>query len=366
MLKGWNRALRFGKGWKAGASRLRELEVEVPTPSGSVPATLILPRNASSPMPGWVTLHGVTRPGRSHPTLVRFVRSLANSGAAVLVPEIPQWRELELAPQEAAEVLKASILALARREETYSHRLGAMGFSFGAPQVLMAGADPELIPHLKVVVGFGGYAEMERTVRFLFRGEHEWEGEHFEADPDPYGRWVVAGNFLPQTAGFEGTEDVARALIRLAQVAGDTKVPSWEIHFENMREELEEEIHPSRRNLFRELALSNGTRAPEELADRLAPVLAQAAKNASPLFDIIPRLSEIRVPVRLIHGRQDRLMPFTETLRLAEAFPRDAELRVFLTGLFSHSQRHSRSALFGEIGEMSRFLYMMSDILGLL
>jgi pimeloyl-ACP methyl ester carboxylesterase len=366
MINGWNRALRFGKGWKLGASGLQESEVEIPTPLGPVPATYILPQGAAPPLPGWVTLHGITRPGRKHPTLIRFVRALANSGAAVLVPEILPWRELELAPLEASQILKASILELAGRRETDPHRLGAMGFSFGSPVVLMAGADPELIPHLKVVTGFGGYADMERTTRFLFRGTHDWEGDHYDMEPDPYGRWVVAGNFLSRVPGYEASGDVARALIRLAAEAGDTKVPSWEFHFESRQAQLEADIDPGRWQLFRDLALAHGVRTPEGLARELAPALAKAALATSPLLDPPRHMKDVRVPVRLIHGRGDRLIPFTETLRLAESFHEETPKRVYLTGLFSHSQRDEGNALFGEIGEMSRFLHMMSDILGLL
>jgi pimeloyl-ACP methyl ester carboxylesterase len=240
-----------------------------------------------------------------------------------------------------------------------------MGFSFGSPVVLMAGADPDLIPHLKVVAGFGAYADMERTTRFLFRGDHEWEGHRYDMEPDPYGRWVVAGNFLDRIPGYEAHGDVARALLRLAAEAGDTKVPSWEFHFERMRPQLEADIGPERWEIFRELALAHGVRTPEGMAQELAPALARAALELSPLYDVSSRMGEIRVPVRLIHGRGDRLIPFTETLRLAESFHEDTPKRVYLTGLFSHSQRDQGSALFGEIGEMSRFLQMMSDILGL-
>jgi pimeloyl-ACP methyl ester carboxylesterase len=349
-----------------GASGLQESEVEIPTPLGPIPATLLIPKGVTSPLPGWVTLHGITRPGRKHPTLVRFVRALANSGAMVMVPEIPQWREMHLAPLEASQIVKAAILALAEREETAAHRLGAMGFSFGSPVILMAGADPELIPHLRVVAGFGGYADMERTTRFLFRGDHDWGGDRYDIDPDPYGRWVVVGNFLSRVPGYEEFGDVAHALLELARVAGDTKVPSWEFHFENMRPHLEKDIDSSRWQLFRELALAHGVRAPEELAQKLAPALAEAALELSSLYDVPRHMNDIRVPVRLIHGRGDRLIPFTETLRLAESFHEDTPKRVYLTGLFGHSQRDQGNALFGQIGEMSRFLHMMSDILGLL
>jgi pimeloyl-ACP methyl ester carboxylesterase len=240
-----------------------------------------------------------------------------------------------------------------------------MGFSFGAPLVLMAGADPELTPHLRVVTGFGGYGDLEQTARFLFRGEHDWQGERHTLDPDPYGRWVVVGNLLTRIPGFEECGDVARALLKMAQIAGDAQIPSWDGHMVGVGAELEAEVDPSRRELFRELGIAFGNRSPQGRTREIVPLLPRAAVASSPLYDVLPNLQGIRVPVRLIHGRGDRLIPFTETLRVAEAIPEETQKRVYLTGLFTHSHRDNRGDFLGEVGEMSRFLHMMSDILGL-
>jgi dipeptidyl aminopeptidase/acylaminoacyl peptidase len=364
MFKGTVRALRFGKAWKVGPPLLLETELEIERSDGTTQATLLVPANASGPLPGWVTLHGITRPGRRHPTLVRFVRALASSGAAVLVPEIPEWKEMLLAPREAADTLRAAVLALAGREESIPHRLGVMGFSFGGPQALLAGLDPALAPHLKVVASFGGYCDLERTVRFLFSGEHEWRGKHFRAEPDPYGRWVVGGNYLTRAEGFEGTEAVAEALLGLARAAGDEQVASWDAHHDARKLALEQSLPPSEREIFRVFAPAKGEEVAGEAADELIPALTRAALKDSPLFDISSDLPRLKIPVRLIHGRQDRLIPFTESLRLAEQFPPGSDVRVLLTGLFSHSQRDGGRMRIGELAEQLRFLHLMSVVLG--
>ena len=84
MMVGLKRALSFAWKWRGGATGIQEDEVEIQRGDRSVPATLVHPNYARSPLPGWVVLHGVTRPGRSHPMLLRFVRALAGTGAAEL------------------------------------------------------------------------------------------------------------------------------------------------------------------------------------------------------------------------------------------------------------------------------------------
>ncbi|MGM0670276.1 MAG: hypothetical protein ACQET1_11205 [Gemmatimonadota bacterium] len=366
MLSGFRQALRFSKGWKNEAPGVRESEIEIPCPGGAVPGTLLLPPTPAASLPGWVTMHGITRPGRSHPTLLRFVRALAYSGNAVLVPEVREWMELDLAPERAARVLKASILGLAGREEVAEHRLGAIGFSFGAPQVLLAGSDPDLSAFLRAVVGYGSYAELEPTLRFMFLGEHELNGTRYTVDPDPYGRWVVAGNYLSEISGREDAGDVAHALLQLARAAGDEQVGAWKDIYEPLKEELIRDVDPSRKHLFRVLASSGAMKESEPLAEELIREMARSATRISPILDFRSRLGSMRVPVRLIHGRQDRLVPFSQTVRLAENLPPGADARVFLTGMFGHSQPDAARALLAETGERIYFTYMMSDILGLL
>lgn len=283
-----------------------------------------------------------------------------------MVPEIPEWRDLYLAPDEARDTLRASVLLLDEREETASGRIGALGFSFGVPQVLIAAADPELRGHLRAVAGFGGYADLDRTFRFLFCGEHEWEGRTYRDRPDPYGRWVVAGNFLARVPGFEDATDVAEALLALARVAGDLQIPSWSGRFDPVKDDLVRKIHPSRRELFTALAPPGSELPPADLSEHLAPALARTTREASPYSEAGPFLEQVSVPARLIHGREDRLMPFTESLRLRESFPPTADVRLHVTGLFAHSQRNRARQALAELREQLQFFWTMTDLLALL
>jgi hypothetical protein len=364
MLNGMIRALRFGKEWKLGNARLRETELDLRHSHRPIPATLLVPEGSTRPLPGWVTLHGITRPGRSHPTLLRFVRALAASGSAVLVPEIRAWRDMLLAPEEAAGVLRASVLDLADRREVAPGRLGVMGFSFGGPQALLAGADPVVRPHLKAVASFGGYCDLERALRFLFTGEHEWQGRCYRNDPDPYGRWVAGGNLLPRARGYEGTEEVAEALMSLAKAAGDLQIASWDAQFDARKSELETGLSPAQKALFRVFAPGQGEEIPHEMVETLVPALAEAARGASPLFDLASQPPDLGASVYLIHGRQDRLIPFTETLRLQERLAPGKVGGVFLTGLFGHSTRDGRGQRVRELGEQLHFLRLISVLLG--
>lgn len=360
------RALRYAWGWTTGRARVEELEITVRRDDGTVPATLYLPAGRRRNLSGWVVLHGITRPGRAHPSLRRFARALAGTPAAVLVPEIPEWRELQLSPERSVPTIRAAVLTLDARAETRSGHTALAGFSFGAPQAIIASTHPALDGHLRGVVGFGGYADLPRTLRFLFTGEHEWRGETFRTPPDPYGRWLAGANYLSLIPDHRDAGDVEQALWRLASRAGELQVVSWDPIHDPVKEQLRATIAPRRRHLF-DLYAPPSSREPPEGAEVEAMVeaLAGIVDGASPLLDPRPYLGDVRVPVRLVHGRHDHLIPFTETLRLREAFPPDADVEADVSALFAHSGESGGGSPLRTIREGLRFLGILRKVLSL-
>lgn len=364
MYRGLSRAARFAWHWKGEGAGSTEEELGIDRGDRVVPASLYGPMGKEPGANRWVVLHGITRPGRHHPTLLRFVRTLARTGATVLVPEIPEWRDLYLAPEEAVATILASVHQLREMGEESESPIGIMGFSLGVGQVLRAAAHPSLKGHLGGVAGFGGYGTLDRTIDFLFRGEHEWGNTTHVLDPDPYGRWIVGGNYLTKVPGYEDAEDVATALLELARKAGDLQVGSWEPYYDPIKETLLEAVHPSRHEIFRAFAPPAGELPPGDISAHLSPKLAEVARSTGPQSEPAAFLKGITVPVRLVHGRGDRLIPFSESLRLAEAFPESADVKVYLTSLFSHSQEAGRRARRG-LGEQINFLRILADLLAL-
>lgn len=330
------RTARYLHAWVRGARGVREVETTVRVRGEEREATLYLPPGGR-PAPGWVVLHGLTVPGRRHAALTRFVRALAASGAVVLVPDVPAWRELRLDVKAARETVEAGVLHLDALPEVRRGGVGAIGFSFGATQVLMAAADPAMHGHLRAIVGFGGYCDLARMLRSLFAGEHEWNGVRYTLDPDPYGRWIVVGNYLTLLDGAEEMHAVARAALELATEAGRRGEWAWGPHYDAMKVELARDFSPEERRIWAAIAPPSGVAPDRDAARELADRFAAAALEKDPGLDPRPRLSCLRAKVVLSHGRQDRLIPFTETLRLMAMLPEQVDASATITGLFAHS-----------------------------
>ncbi len=359
------RTARFLRAYlRDAAPRVREEETFVEIDGERREATLYLP-DRPRPAPGWVVLHGLTVPGRRHKVMTRFVRSLAAAGAAVLVPDVPAWRELTLDLQAARRTIAAGAHHLAQRPEVQPGGVGAVGFSFGATQALMAAADAEVQRDLRAVVSFGAYCDVPRMVRCTFTGEHEWRGEQHRIDPDPYGRWILAANFLTLVPGMEGMEDVRAAAHALALEAGRRGVMAWDAEYDAMKREIRGRLSPAEQEVWDLLAPPSGT-LPADLdaARRLADAVGRAMLERFPDLDPRPCLGRLRGRIVLSHGRADRLIPWTESLRLESLMPPAADVSTTITGLFAHSAHAGWLHPLDRVRETSQFIRLLNGALG--
>ena len=373
MTSGYGPALRFSRSFMTGWAPVVEQEIHIERDGRRLPASLLLPRAAARrahtgrrrPTPVWVVLHGITRSGRDHPYLVRFARAVASTGQAALVPEIPEWRDIELSTRATASTVAASLRALEDRRGLASEQVGLVGFSFGAPQAIIAAADPSLAGRIGCVVAFGGYFSLKESLRFGFTGKHELDGRQEFLAPDPYARWVVAANYLTRIPGHEGAGGVAEALRALAAYTGDNDLLATDPEMEPERRRLADAFDSAERALFEVVAPPPGT-LPDPVPGALLAKGLGRAMAAIPELNPVPHLARVNVPVRLLHGAGDQLFPYTQTIKLGRAFPPGADLATTVTGLFAHSSGRERASLLHTAREALRFLRALASVFRLM
>jgi len=359
------RTTRALTSWITGRSAVAEYETVLSRGDREVPATVTVPSRGGRNLPGWIVLHGVTRPGRFHPTLLRFVRALASSRAVVLVPQIPEWVDLRLEPERTLPTVRAALDGLRSLPNTCDGPYGLIGFSFGAPQAIIAAANQDISDQLAGVVGFGGYCDIASMVRFQMTGQFEWAGATHHLRPDPYGRWIMGGNALTAIPEYQDAQDVADALWQLAVEAGERRILAWDPSYDTLKEQLKAQIAEDRREIFDLFAPPSDREPTQSEAERITPLLTRAAMEAAPLLDPIPFLNRVETPVQLIHGRNDRLIPFTETLRLEAAFPEKRHVDTTITALMDHSEQGGRLASMNkEISEGVKLIRTLGRLLG--
>jgi pimeloyl-ACP methyl ester carboxylesterase len=133
-----------------------------------------------------------------------------------------------------------------------------------------------------------------------------------------------------------------------------------------MIEALRASLPARRRELFDYFARS--TRAGRQEGPggaALASGLALACQRVEPLLEPMSALAHVSLPTRLIHGRGDRLIPFTEGLRLGGGLPKDMLQDLTVTGLIDHSADCVPSTWAGRVREGAAFFGAMRGLINM-
>jgi pimeloyl-ACP methyl ester carboxylesterase len=291
-------------------------EVAIEASNGPVPGRLYLPTGIAKPR-GIVVLPGIHYLGINDPRFMNFSRVLAASGFAVLTPVLASLADYRV---DAASIptIGASPAWLERRLGTGPVTVIALSFSGGL--ALLAASDPQYAPHMRALVLFGGYENLERVARFLVTGQEEFpDGRILPAPAHDYGASVFVYAHLSQ---FFDPKDLPAAHEAL-------KYWLWE-EPQNAEPWLAK-LSPQGRNLLDALM---SRRIDLVRLQLLAAFHADQAELAS--LSPHGQIANLRVPVFILHGASDSIIPPAESLWLEKEVPRRDLRAILITPAFTH------------------------------
>jgi pimeloyl-ACP methyl ester carboxylesterase len=222
-----------------------------------------------------VLVHGFAPEGKDDPRAREAATLLARAGFEVAMPTIPGLTRGRLRSEDVEPV----VATLAAR----SAPTVVLGVSVGAGPALLAAADARVRDRVSAVVSLGGYASALEVLRFWLTGAYSF-GE-------------VRGRVVHEP-------ELVRTFVRANADLLDAAARA-------------------------ELEAADPERAARFLV-ALPPELRRYLDSLSPLR--VAR--DIRARVILVHGRTDRAVPYTESLRLAAARPE--RTTVALVGVMDH------------------------------
>ena len=291
-------------------------DVSLSTPQGPVRARLYLPRGVAHP-PGMLLVHGIHHLGIDEPRLISFARAGASNGFAVLTPEVAALADYQ--------VDDASINTIGESAVWLDKRLGAapvtvVAVSFAGGLSLLAACDPRYAPHMRSLVLMGAYNSLARVMRFLATSQAEL--------PD--------GRIEPYKA-----HDYGASVFVYAQLPRFFAASDLSVAHNALRDWLWERPDDARALL---LELSPEGRATMEFLlarqiEKLRPKLLEVIQEDGPGFAVLSpegKLGALRVPVFVLHGATDDIIPSTESLWLEREIPKPYLRDALITPVFSH------------------------------
>jgi pimeloyl-ACP methyl ester carboxylesterase len=298
--------------------------------------------------------HGIIETGKDDPRLIRFAHSLARSGFVVLVPDLLGMKSLRVRLSDVDDIVASFRFLSSLKNQVDKRKMGLLGFSYGAGPTFMAAAHPLIRNQVKFITSFGGYYDPINVVRFVTTGYYEYRGEKGFLRPEPYGKWVFFVNNLDYVER-ESDQEILREIFK--------KEESGQTGERREIQTLLKGLSPEGQALY-ELLVNKDPNRVEGLFEKTDRKFQDYLQRIS-LSQVIPSVDAYML---IGHGTTDPLIPYTESLRLADAVRDGSRVHVTILKLFSHVDptRKSYSArefLTIYLPSLAQFYYLFYDIL---
>lgn len=331
---------RWGTLARVGAYPLEEKLTEVPAPSGPIRARLYIPQGIAN-APAMVIVHGVHHLGIEEPRLVALARAISACGVRVLTPELADLADYRI------ESNSIDLIGFSARHLSASvgQKVGVLGVSFGGGLSLMAAARPQYAPYISFVVSVGAHDDLERVSQFLITNTTTRpDGSTLAMQAHEYGPLVLIYSHLEDffpPADLMTAHEALRLLL-------------WE-NVDESKKAAALLSPPSRQKMD---SLYNHD------ADALAAEMKQSvARHRAEMVPASPhgQLALLHVPVMLLHGSADNVIPPSELLWLQQDVPPPYLRAALLSPAISHASMEGEPSL----ADKARLVHFMAQMLEL-
>jgi acetyl esterase/lipase len=289
-----------------------------------VPARVYIPRGRANP-PRLVLLHGVHHLGIQEPRLIHFARTLASAGVLVFTPQLQELADYQVQPS-SIETVGDAVRAVAGAPG--APRVGVMGLSFAGAIGLLAAADPRYGAQVGYVVAVGTHDDLARVSDFFATNQIPLpEGGIARLQAHPYGAMVLiyshASDFF-EAGDVQGARDALRLWLWEDRAGAQDKLktlgPAARARLESLFSDHLEGLRPE--------------------------LLACVERHHLEMNAVSPagHLSGLRVPVLLVHGAGDTVIPPSETTWLAREVPPSFLEQALISPVLQHVELEGRSS----------------------
>ena len=276
-----------------------------------------------TPLAGIVLIPGVAQHGRNDPRLVTFANTLARFRFVVLVPEIPNLRDLKIRAEDSLTIKDAFKYLVTEIDYLPQAQIGIGAFSYAVGPAVLAALDPTIHDKVDFILSVGGYYDIEKTITFFTTGYFRYQSEWHFLKPNEYGKWVFVISNLERL-----TNPIDKVIFR--------KIAQRKMNNPNaIIDDLTIDLSPEASSILTLLQNQDPENAPTLILS--LPDAIRADLNA---LDISNKdLNQLKARLILLHGTDDNIIPYTESIALANAVAED-QAELFLIDGLAHVNVH--------------------------
>lgn len=309
----WLKALKLLFAMQAGSKSVAIQEESLKTSAGVFQYDLYTSGKRQPNTPLIIFLHGMSLAGHRDKRVVEFCKALSTAGFTIAAPFFPEVQNTEITPQSIKN-LTSFTLALSKIPDFSASPISLVAPSFSGTVALLSATDKRLRDRIRSVLAIGAFASIDSGLRALV----------VEEGMDEYARLVFLRNYAEVIFG----KDKARDKVLEAMIS------------DNWHQRKEEELLAP--PLFEKLAaakkktlsrLLNDKKFREEFFEKFI----QKEPKQLNLFNLIKNSRQIQAEVFLLHGKNDHVIPPSESILLRDTMEaRGQKVRLLITPLLSH------------------------------
>jgi dienelactone hydrolase len=315
----------------------------LPGAVATIRARVYRPLHATRPR-GIVLAHGVHHLGIDEPRLRNLAYAFARAGMVVLTPELTALADYRIDDAQNRETLRASVRWLARREDlVHAGGVGLVGVSFAGGLSLRVAEERSLDGDLAFVASIGGHHDLARVARFFVTDRVEAPEGEIAWTAHDYGLAVLVYD-APERFVSAADAPTLRASVRgfLHESYGAAAQSALTLSPEGAA--IYDLVDRRDRHALRDRVIA------------ALPTLAASMAEASPRG----RIAEIRVPIFLLHGAADNVVPPSESRWIAaEANAAGVPCTLLVSEVIGHAEVGAASN--GAKAQLVRFMAALLD-----
>ncbi|MBF89828.1 MAG: hypothetical protein CMG75_09310 [Candidatus Marinimicrobia bacterium] len=316
------------------------------TEGKKVPLKIYHPPNLDV-APAIILFPGASPAAENHEGVNLLAKALASSGVRAFLPRIPALKKV-LIQSDSIEHMINAYLTVSDRKDIDSKKIVGCGVSFGGSLFIKACLDDRINGKPASIISYGSYFDFGDTLEFSITGKFSDGKKDFHLNPHDWGRTVFFYNYVRYVDEPFNMEKIEEYLYDQIINNGEKSKELWysfsrkdKKFINTILYEKNEEAH----------------RITKKTLMKIKPLVMSLSPSSF--------INKIDFPIYMMHGAQDNMIPYTETLKFARELKiRGNKVHSFISNLYSHSEiEHPKVRGINFISELFRMGKFISSML---
>ena len=284
---------------------------------------------------------GASPYAENHPGMIMLGHGLRNAGYNVFLPRIPSLKELKL-EKENVDWFAHCYSELLKHDKINVTNVMVIGLSYGGATLLRASLDQRMQAHPpKSYLSYGTYYSINTALNFFLTGEISYNQKTYYIPPHEWGMIVLFYNFI-NTININYDQTAITKILK-------HRINDEEEEMTTLLNSLDDTIKQFVKKIL------NG-----KINTELKTMVKQIINNNKSLLEYLsPDLwaKKVNNKVFIIHGANDSMVPFTESILLHGQLPNST---LFISFLYEHREISSNRGILFKIKEILNMIKYFS------